>query len=63
MDDYRNIISIKYDIRKGEFSIKKRDPLTGKCNRTFANRLTAAETNFTTLATRHENDFYIIWTR
>ena len=63
MEDYRNIVSIKYDIRKGEYSIKKRDPITGKSSRTFANRLNAAEINFATLATRHENDLYIIWTK
>jgi hypothetical protein len=63
MVNRENIISIKYDIRNGEYSIKKRDPITGKHNRTFSNRLTAAEVNFATLAERRENDLYIIWTK
>ena len=63
MEDGRSIVSIKYDIRKGEYSIKERDPITGKICRTFANHLNTAEINFATMATRHKNELYIIWTK
>ena len=63
MRDDRSIVSIKYDIHAGEYSIKERDPITGKIYRTFANRLNAAEINFATMATRHENELYIIWAK
>ena len=63
MENCRNIVSIKYDIRKGEYSIKERDAITGKIYRTLANRLNAAEINFATRAARHKNDLYIIWTK
>ena len=63
MEDYRSIVSIKYDIHKGEYSIKERDPITGRIYRTFANRLNATEINFATMATRHESELYIIWTK
>ncbi len=63
MADSRRIVSIKYNIKKGEFNIRYCNTVNGEFSRTFANKLNAAETDFITCVKRHENDLFIIWAR
>ena len=63
MDCNRTCISIKYDKTTGEYTIKKRDHVTGKTILYYANGLTYSERTFATTCKKYEIDNLVIWTK